>query len=38
MIIALCIFIVIVSILFLIGWFFHAIDVAQQRIDEETKP
>lgn len=31
-----CIAIVILSILFLIGWFFNAIDAAQKRIDEET--
>jgi len=33
MIITICISIVFISILFLLGWFFNAIDIAQEEID-----
>jgi hypothetical protein len=32
-----CIALVVISILFLIGWFFNAIEVAQKEIDNENE-
>jgi hypothetical protein len=37
MIITICICIVIASILFLAGWFFNAIEVAQKEIDNKDE-
>jgi len=36
MIIVVCISIVFISILFLLGWFFNAIDIAQEEIDKDN--
>jgi hypothetical protein len=37
MIIVLCIALVVISILFLAGWFFYSIEIAQRRIDNDSE-